>query len=87
MHTITVMTGTLTIEAGPTYHGDEITHIEIREGEAYHLPTGQIHRFCAEGDTVRLIEVSQAGNSDYIRVEDDYDRITNLPRRLPHSTK
>ena len=87
MHTITVVTGVLTIEAGPTYHGGDITKIEINEGEAYHLPTGQIHRFCAEGRTVRLIEVSQAGTSDYVRVEDDYDRITNLPQPLPHSTK
>ena len=87
MHTITVVSGVLTIEAGPTRPGGDVIKIEVAEGEAYHLPSGHIHRFCAEGTAVRLIEVSQGGASDYVRVEDDYDRITNLPGRIPHSTK
>ena len=86
-HTITVVSGVLTIEAGPTHQGGDIVKIEVAEGEAYHLPSGQVHRFCAEGTAVRLIEVSQGGASDYVRVEDDYDRISNLPGNIPHSTK
>ena len=86
-HTISVLSGSLTIEAGPTVAGGEIKTHNIGPGSTYHLPSGQIHRFCADGETVRVVEVSQAGTEDYIRVEDDYDRITNIPAPLPASPK
>jgi len=86
-HTVCVMTGELTIEAGPTHTGGDITKITLSPNETYHLPSGQIHRFCAEDGPVKIVEVSQAGTTHYVRVEDDYDRITNLPGRIPHSTK
>lgn len=87
IHTVAVVSGVLTIEVGPRFHGDQIIPVDVKEGESYDLPSGQIHRFCAETGTVRLVEVSQGGVTDYIRVEDDYDRITNLPEILKHSDK
>ena len=86
-HSICVLDGTLTIESGPTVTGGEIETITVETNQAFHLPSGQIHRFCAEAGRVRIVEVSQSGTSDYVRVEDDYDRITNLPEQLRSSDK
>ena len=86
-HTITVLTGELTLEVGPVTAGGEIKTHNVTPGTSVLLPTGQIHRFCAEGGTVRIVEVSSAGTTDYVRVEDDYDRITNIPPRIKRSLK
>ena len=75
------------LECGPNYDGDAIKAVELREGDVRHLYANDVHRFCAGETGVRLVEVSNGGHDDYIRVEDDYDRITNLPKWNTHSSK
>ena len=86
-HTICVLEGTMTLECGPNYEGDTIKIVELKEGDIRHLHANDVHRFCAGETGVRLVEVSNGGRDDYIRVEDDYDRITNLPEWNTHSSK
>lgn len=47
----------------------------LKYGEAFHVETGQIHRFAAGFKPVDLIEVSTPELDDVVRLEDDYNRI------------
>ena len=73
--TISVLSGPMILEVGPTSEDDEILTIALVEGEAFHTTPGTIHRFCAPPDyDVELIEVSTPELDDVMRLEDDYDR-------------
>jgi len=86
-HTIKVVEGTLTLEVGPHKEGGQIEIHTLDAGEAYHLAPQTIHRFCAEGGAVTLVEVSSQGSDDSVRLEDDYRRITDIPELGPQSEK
>jgi len=43
-------------------------------GSTFHVKPNQIHRFGADGETVRLIEVSTPELEDVVRLKDDYTR-------------
>jgi len=77
---IMVLEGTLVCEEGPTEVGGEIQRHIMGPGEIFHVRPGTIHRFCAEETDVRLVEVSTSETSDVVRLEDDYRRITDVPR-------
>jgi mannose-6-phosphate isomerase len=68
--TICVLEGVLRLEvgAGP----DEVRH--LTPGQAFHVTPGTIHRFCAEADDVRLVEVSTPELDDVVRLADKYAR-------------
>jgi mannose-6-phosphate isomerase len=78
--TIMVLEGTLVCEEGPTEVGGEIKRHIMGPGEIFHVRPGTIHRFCAEETDVRLVEVSTSETADVVRLEDDYRRITDVPR-------
>jgi mannose-6-phosphate isomerase len=85
--TIMVLEGVLTCEHGPYFEGDTV-YIEIMNpGDIFHVFPGTIHRFGAEEGDVRLVEVSSHEVQDITRLEDDYRRITDIPRPPPTSGK
>ena len=86
-HTIRILSGTLTLEVGPRVTGGDITVLKLVPGEAYYLQSRTIHRFCAEDRDVVLVEVSNQGASDSVRLEDDYRRIRQIPDRGRQSEK
>lgn len=86
-HNIRIMEGTLTLEVGPLIKGADLEVVTLRPGDAYYLPAQTIHRFCAGADQVRLLEISNSGPSDSVRLEDDYRRIKKIPSRGPQSEK
>ena len=86
-HTIRVLEGELTLEVGPRKPGDEVEKITLTPGMAYYVQPRLIHRFCAEGEDVRLVEVSDHRAPDSVRLEDDYRRITDIPEMGPQSEK
>jgi len=85
--TIMVLDGTLLLEAGPYTKGGEIERHILESGEIFHVFPGTIHRFCAEETDVRLVEVSTTEISDIVRLEDDYRRVTDIPKPPPTSGK
>ena len=85
--TIMVLEGTLILEAGPYEKGGNIVRHELAVGEIFHVSPGTIHRFCAEADDVRLVEVSTTETSDVVRLEDDYRRVQDIPLPPPSSGK
>tara|TARA_R110002110_G_scaffold54972_4_gene157221 strand:+ start:1117 stop:1515 length:399 start_codon:yes stop_codon:yes gene_type:complete len=85
--TIMVLDGVLVCEEGPRKKGEEIIRHVLLAGDVFHVTPGTIHRFCAEGGDVRLVEVSTAEISDVVRLEDDYRRITDIPQPPPSSGK
>ena len=86
-HTIRIMEGVLFLEVGPLAPGGGIETITLRPGEAYYLSAQTIHRFCAGDERVKLLEISNGGPSDSVRLEDDYRRITKIPTPGPQSEK
>jgi D-lyxose ketol-isomerase len=86
-HSIKVLEGTLTLEAGPRFEGDLVETLLLSPGTAYYLAPRTIHRFCAPSGDVKIVEVSVAGPDDSVRLEDDYRRITDIPERGPQSDK
>ena len=86
-HNIRVLSGTLLIEEGPFCSGGDIHELELTEGMTYRMPSNIIHRLCAGPDGATLIELSDAGAPDSVRLEDDYRRVTKLPRSAPQSEK
>jgi mannose-1-phosphate guanylyltransferase len=85
--TIMVLDGTLMLEAGPYKKGGEIERHILEPGGVFHVFPGTIHRFCAEGGDVRLVEVSTTEINDIVRLEDDYRRVTDIPHHPPSSGK
>lgn len=86
-HTIRILGGHLNLEVGPHREGGEIEVVSLSPGMGYCLPANTIHRFCAGGEGAVIIEVSNAGSPDSVRLEDDYRRITNIPHIGPQSNK
>ena len=69
--TVYVLAGPLVLEIGE--RGEE--RLEIRPGEAFHVPPRTIHRYIApEHGECRLIEVSTTQLDDVVRLEDVYGR-------------
>ena len=85
--TVMVLEGTLICEEGPRRKGEDIIRHELGPGGIFHVPTGTIHRFGAEDTDVRLVEVSTSEITDVVRLEDDYRRITDIPKPVPQSDK
>jgi quercetin dioxygenase-like cupin family protein len=85
--TIMVLDGVLLLEKGPSHQGAELECYTLYPGDIFHVFPGTIHRFCAEVEDVRLVEVSTPEISDIVRLEDDYRRITDLPTPTPQSEK
>jgi mannose-6-phosphate isomerase-like protein (cupin superfamily) len=86
-HNIRILEGTLKLEIGPRFEGDTPEVVELTPGMGYHLSARMIHRFCAGDEGVKIIEVSNQGPSDSVRLEDDYRRITDIPTKGLHSDK
>jgi len=88
-HTIRILEGTLKLEIGPRAPGEAPEVVTLTPGCAYHLSARTIHRFCAGEEGVKIIEVSNQGPSDSVRLEDDYRRltITDIPEITPQSDK
>ena len=86
-HTIRILEGNLTVEVGPFETKGEVTEVKLTPGTAYHVPPMVIHRFCAGSEGVVLAEVSNAGASDAVRLEDDYRRVTDIPQDIKASGK
>jgi len=73
--TIRVLKGTLYLHH--TIKGnDHIIVTKLVEGDVYHVPVGQVHRFEAREEAVELVEVSTTQLDDVVRIEDDYSRTT-----------
>ena len=85
--TIMVLDGALVCEEGPRKKGDKVIRHLMQPGDVFHITPGTIHRFCAEDEDVRLVEVSTAEIDDVVRLEDDYRRITDIPQPPPSSGK
>ena len=66
-------------EEGPREVGGKIIRHVMKQGDIFHVTPGTIHRFCAEEDDVKLVEVSSPEIQDVVRLEDDYRRITDVP--------
>ena len=52
----------------------ELTEIELKPGEAHHIPTGRKHRMIAVEDC-DVFEVSTPHLQDVVRLEDGYGRV------------
>tara|TARA_R100000808_G_scaffold1985_1_gene8431 strand:- start:87 stop:491 length:405 start_codon:yes stop_codon:yes gene_type:complete len=87
--TIMVLEGTLVCEEGPSTRVPQIQRHILHPGDIFHVRPGTIHRFCAEENEVRLVEVSTAEIQDVVRLEDDYRRIDpdDIPEPPPQSDK
>lgn len=72
--TIYVLEGHLRVEIGDKNSGIQVSH--LNPGDVVHIPPLTVHRFCAEDDEVKLIEVSSPELNDVVRVEDFYGRIS-----------
>ena len=71
--TICVLEGDLELELGiPSTNEFEVE--ELSPGDTFHITPGTVHRFCASGGDVRLVEVSSTELEDVVRLEDEYNR-------------
>jgi len=82
-----VLEGVLTCEHGPYFDGDTVYTETLSAGDIFHVPTGTVHRFCAEDGDVKIVEVSTTEIEDVVRLEDDYRRIKELAHPTPDSWK
>ena len=69
--TICVLSGKLRLEIG-AQPNIKIQH--LNPGEAFHVTPGTVHRFAADDEDVRLVEVSTPELDDVVRLEDRYAR-------------
>ena len=88
-HTIRVIEGDLIIEVGPSETQPEVTEVKLTaaNGLSYHIPAMVIHRICAGAQGAKLVEVSNAFADDFVRLEDDYRRVTDIPKGIRTSGK
>ena len=88
-HTIRILEGELNLEIGPRFEGETLQVVQLSPGMVYHLSARTIHRFCAGAQGVTILEVSNQGPSDSVRLADDYKRIetVDIPDRGPQSDK
>lgn len=69
--TICVLEGTLRLELG---RRPDVEIRRLNPGESFHVTPGTVHRFCADEQDVRLVEVSTPELNDVVRLEDKYRR-------------
>ena len=69
--TIRVLNGTMLLEIGDAA---PFTKMRMIPGDTFHVMPGTVHRFCAEGSSVLLVEVSTPELDDVVRLDDDYSR-------------
>ena len=86
-HQIRILTGSLIVEVGPLSEGADIESVTLVAGDTFYLPARTIHRFCASPDGAVVLELSNSGAEDSVRLEDDYRRVTDIPSRGPQSEK
>lgn len=66
---------TLYVIEGILYnYEDDGSITKVNPGHAFHVNVGQIHRFGAVENNVKVVEVSTPHLDDVVRLEDDYDR-------------
>lgn len=69
--TLFLESGECSLEAGPDERN--LQPVPFREGDAFHVPPGLLHRLKAESD-VRIFEVSTPHLQDVVRLQDHYGR-------------
>lgn len=75
--TLRVLDGELEMVSGAAL--DRLQSQQLRSGEVFHVPPGELHRMVAVTDC-RLLEVSTNHLDDVVRLEDRYGRKgTNAP--------
>lgn len=72
--TVMVKSGVLTLQVG---QGDDAQILTLKEGEAYHIKPGTIHRMLAQTGDVNVLEVSTPELDDVVRLQDQYGRISH----------
>ena len=65
----------------------EQVHISLGPGKSIHIPKKHVHRMGAKFQDVTIIEVSTPYMFDVVRLEDDYGRAKNGPRRSLAASK
>lgn len=70
--TIYVLSGELLLVYGE--REEDLKEVRLKPGASWHIYPGLIHRFCAEEEDVKLVEVSTTELDDVVRLSDDYDR-------------
>ena len=63
--TVYVLYGTLVLE------GDN-QEIQVKKGQSFHIPPGQVHRYCSNFGEVDVIVVSNSELEDVVRLENDF---------------
>ena len=69
--TLFLETGDCHLEAGTD--PEKLSEVEFKQGMAFHIPPGCIHRISAKTDC-RIFEVSTPHLSDVVRLKDRYGR-------------
>lgn len=70
--TIYVLSGELLLIYGDKE--EDLKEVRLKPGSSWHIYPGLIHRFCAEEEDVKLVEVSTTELDDVVRLSDDYNR-------------
>ena len=70
--TILLQSGRMLFETRPTKEG-ELTRIEMKPGDVFHIPPGTLHRMTGIEDC-DILEVSTPELDDVVRLEDNYGR-------------
>ena len=71
--TIYVLEGNLRVEIGDPNAGGVTTAV-LDPGKTVHVTPLLVHRFCADKERVKLVEVSTPELDDVVRLEDKYVR-------------
>ncbi|MBT6695640.1 MAG: cupin domain-containing protein [Gemmatimonadales bacterium] len=77
--TLHLLHGRFTLEFGPSR--DELTSVEMTEGQSFRIVPGTIHRMVALTD-VDILEASTPHLDDVVRIEDRYGRVENSTEAL-----
>ena len=71
--TIFLQAGRLLFETRPAGEEGELTRIEMKPGDAFHVTPGTVHRMTGLEDC-DIVEVSTSELDDVVRLEDRYGR-------------
>ena len=89
---IYVLRGSLLLELGPHIESTAYKNqtgcirVVLGPGEHQRIKPGVIHRFCAEKESVILVEVSTPEIDDVVRLDDDYNRAGYLDKAIESCT-
>jgi mannose-6-phosphate isomerase-like protein (cupin superfamily) len=71
--TIMLQSGRLLFETGPAREHGELTSLEMKPGDVFHITPGTLHRMTGLEDC-DILEVSTPELEDVVRLEDRYGR-------------